>query len=160
MTSLATAPDLSVVPPTLTAMNPWATLTERPDITLYFADLPSRLRGFCDHDTMSIWISKTLRQRERNKVLTHELLHLERGPVFSCWEAIEERAVEEATARALILIGPLCDALRWSRDPHDIAFDLHVPAYLVKVRWESMRHPAERAAIAAVMADLAELGAA
>ena len=141
-------------------MNPWATLAGRPDITVHFVDLPRRQRGFCDHDTMSIWIANGLRQRERNKVLAHELLHLDRGPVYRCWEAAEERAVEEATARALITIGDLCDALRWSRDPHDIADALHVPAYLVRLRWDSMRHPAERAAIAAVMADLIELDAA
>lgn len=140
-------------------VNPWADLAARPDIVLEIADLPGRLRGFCDHDARTIWISKRLRQRERNKVLQHELIHMDRGPVFACHQFDEERAVERETARSLIPLDALCDALRWSRDLYDIADVLHVPAYLIKVRWESMKHPAERAAVAAVMADLADMAA-
>jgi hypothetical protein len=151
---------MSPVARSLSLVNPWADVAARPDITIEFADLPGRIRGFCDHDTRTIWISTRLRQRERNKVLQHELLHMDRGPVFACHQAEEERAVEEATARILIPIDALCDALRWSRDPHDIADALHVPAYLIRIRWDAMKHPAERAAVAAVMADLEDMAVA
>lgn len=140
-------------------MNPWRELADDPSITVVFADLPGDLLGFCDHETRTIWIRKGMRQRQRNATLQHERLHLQRGIVFKHWQVAEERAVEEATARALIPLDALCCALRWSRDVHDIADELHVPVSLVQVRAKSMRHPAERAAVAAVMADLALMDA-
>jgi hypothetical protein len=138
-------------------VRPWQTIPD--DVTVYFVDLPAPLLGFCDHRLRSIWIATGLRQRQRRAVLQHELIHLERGPVYLHFRDREEAAVEEATARVLIPISDLCDALRWSRDVHDIADCLHVPAALVRVRADTMRHPAERAAIAAVIADLTELNA-
>lgn len=133
-------------------MNPWQELANDPTITLVVADLPGDLLGFCDHETRTIWLRKGMRQRQRNAVLQHERLHLERGLVFLHWEAEEERAVEEATARALIAIGDLCDALLWTRDTHELAEELRVPVSLLQVRADTMKHPAERAAVERVMA--------
>lgn len=144
---------------TVARVSPWHELAERPDITVHFADLPRGLRGFCDHETRSIWISTRLRQRQRAAVAKHELIHLDRGPVFPHWQEREEREVEEATARALIPFAALLDALRWTRDANELADELHVPADLIRVRAKRMRHPAELSAIATLFADLAELGA-
>lgn len=139
-------------------MRPWQNIPD--DVTVVIADLPDGLLGFCDPGMRTIWIRRGLRQRQRRAVLHHECEHLRRGGVCQHWCTMEERSVEEATARALIPLAALCDALRWTRDACELAEELHVPVSLMKVRAQTMRHPAERAAIAAVMADLAEMAVA
>ncbi len=137
--------------------DPWEELRLDPSITVHFVRLPAGLLGFCDHATRQIWIATGLRQRQRRKVLRHELTHLKRGPVFAHWVEEEERAVEDVTARALISIASLCEALRWTRDLHEIAVELHVPVELIPVRMSGMKHPAERAAVQRVLDDVASM---
>lgn len=126
------------------------------DVTVIEADLPSGLLGFCDHTTGTIWLRRGLRSRTRRAVLRHELEHLRRGPVFAHWQAREEAAVEDATARALIPLPALLDALRWSRDAYELADELHVPVDLVAVRMLGIKHPDERSAVESLLADIAD----
>lgn len=121
------------------------------DVTVIFAPLPGNLRGFCDHASLTIWLRAGMRQRQRRATLWHELEHLRRGPVFAHWREREEREIEEATARALIPLPTLLDALRWTRDAHELADELNVPVGLIATRVATIRQPAERAAIEAAV---------
>lgn len=139
--------------------DPWNDLRGRSDVTLHVVELPPGLRGLCDVRTRTIWMTKGMRQRQRRAVLRHELLHLDRGEVFSNahFRNREEAAVEQETARMMISLHALCDALRWTRDAHQLADELHVPVDLVALRMSTMYHPRERAAVKAVLIDVAEM---
>lgn len=75
-----------------------------------------------------IWLARGLTQAERRCTLTHELVHRERGPVPGdpVAAAREEQLVDEIAARRLITTPALVDALRWTRDPHQLAEHLWV----------------------------------
>ncbi len=76
-----------------------------------------------------IEIDGTSNQAERRCTLTHEIVHLERGPVPDDPHLAlkEERIVECITARRLITIEKLVDALVWSRRvDHETAEELWV----------------------------------
>lgn len=150
----------SVVAASVPAMHhPWRRLRNLPDVRVVFVELPHGILGFCDHDKKTIWLDSRMKQRQRRAVLQHELLHLERGRVSGHWESREEVAVEVATAHALIALNHLLEALKWSRDLHEVAEELWVPADLLVVRMAHL-HPAERAAVARVLGDVNELLAA
>lgn len=77
------------------------------------------LRG----DTVGEWnraglsLCSTLNQAERRCTLTHEIVHIERGPVPDDRYLAnkEERVVDCITARRLISLEHLIDALVWNR---------------------------------------------
>jgi hypothetical protein len=77
-----------------------------------------------------IEIDGTSNQAERRCTLTHEIVHLERGPVPSDPHLAmkEERIVECITARRLISLEKLIDALVWTRlsVDHETAEELWV----------------------------------
>lgn len=95
--------------------HPWRHLRDHhPHIDVHFVDLrPHRLLGRITH--RGIEIDRASRQRERRSTLAHELTHLERGPVprHRHFAIREERTVEEITARRLISLEDLADALTW-----------------------------------------------
>lgn len=142
---------------TVDAMHhPWRPLRDQPDVRVIHVELPDGMLGFCDHARRTIWLDSRMKQRQRRAVLQHERIHLERGPVCGHWETREEQAVEVATAHALIALPHLLDVLRWTRDVEEASFDLWVPAELLVVRMAHL-HPAERAAVRAVLADVDEM---
>ncbi|WP_285189878.1 ImmA/IrrE family metallo-endopeptidase [Rhodococcus sp. MEB041] len=75
-------------------------------------------RGCAGRITLNgIEINRTSTQRERRCTLTHELVHLERGPVPRDARAVEreEKAVHAIAACRLIEIDHLIDVLVWNR---------------------------------------------
>ena len=66
----------------------------------------------------------------------------------------EEQVVCEETARRLIPLTALTDALRWTRDLHQLAIELHCTVDVVSTRLATMHHPAERAAVRRVLDDV------
>jgi hypothetical protein len=126
-----------------------------PDVRVIFAELPPGLLGLCDHDKRTIWLTTGMSQRQRRAVLKHELLHLQRGRVFSHFVEAEELAVEVATAHALIPLPALIDALRWTRDAHELADELWAPVDLVVVRMKHL-HVSELCHIRRELSDLHE----
>lgn len=97
--------------------HPWKRARENhPDVVIDCTrELPGDLAGLTDGRT--IWLCRTLSQVQRRCVLTHELVHLERGivPVESALHEREETIVDEIAARRLISLESLIDALRWTR---------------------------------------------
>lgn len=118
--------------------HPWRALRRRPDITLVFEDPGPGALGRVDYDTATITLHPRLLQAERRATLTHELVHLERGPAVRGHEAREERAVEIEAARRLIDLAQLVDAVKWTDDVHELAFELWVDPDTVQIRLRSL----------------------
>src|SRR4051812_35419022 len=88
---------------------PWRELRRRPDVTLQLVEFPAGpVQALCviRGDTKVVLIDRTLSRVERTGALTHELVHLERGPVprgAPAWiVAKEERQVDMIVARRLV----------------------------------------------------------
>lgn len=77
--------------------------------------LPDGQYGAYDEAGKTIYLCRSLTQRERRGTLTHELLHVRRGqPAGDQWLIDkEERTVDELSARLLIDLDALIDALSW-----------------------------------------------
>lgn len=113
--------------------NPWRRLGELTEITLVWEpELPSR--GLTTFATDTIQMRTGQLQAERRSTLTHELVHLERGP-FPRWATRrEERRVNDEAARRLITFEQLVDAMQWCLDEHEAAEHLWVDVRMVRAR--------------------------
>jgi hypothetical protein len=97
--------------------HPWRALSERPWIRLIFAPLPKHVgRGALVQvgDERTIILDPSLRQRDRNAVLGHELVHDERDILFTpatprALVVKEEAAVNRITTRRLVPLDELED---------------------------------------------------
>lgn len=100
--------------------------------------LPDQIMGL--QRGARIWLCRTLTQAERRCTLTHELVHRERGPVPAdpAAAAREEQIVDEITARRLITLPQLADALRWSRQPRELAEHLWVDQPTLQTRMATL----------------------
>ncbi|AOT25779.1 peptidase [Mycobacterium phage Tortellini] len=132
--------------------NPWAEAGQRwrHIQIVWWHELPEGVRGLVRDGT--IWLCRTLTQAERRSTLTHELVHLERGIPHHVYREMEERAVDVETARRLIPLSALIDALRESRDPADLAEALWTDEHTVTVRLEAL-DPLETAEIEHALED-------
>lgn len=83
---------------------------------------------------------------QRGCTITHELVHIERGPVpKDPWLKVrEESYVEQEVARRLIKLEPLGEALAWANHMSEAADCLWVTERVLEVRLAHL-HPSERA---------------
>lgn len=122
--------------------HPWRDLRSRSHLRLRFVDLPPERAGtICTDGTLTL--AADLLQVERRCVLTHELVHDERG-IPHVEDGREESFVEQEVARRLIELDALADALRWSVQPAEVAADLWVTVDVLLTRIKHL-HPSERA---------------
>lgn len=118
--------------------HPWRALRRLRDVTLVIADLGGGVLGRTDFTSRTITLDHQLLQAERRSTLTHELVHLERGPVPAGYTVREERAVEVEAARRLITLEQLADAMLWAYDEHELADELWVDVPTVRTRLASL----------------------
>jgi hypothetical protein len=120
--------------------NPWRHIGDNyPHVTVVRdKELPGRIWGLTDGTR--IWICRRLNQAQRRSTLAHEIGHLERGlpPTDPRGLAREERLVSELAARRLITLQDLAAALKWSREPAELADALWVDLDTVKARMQSL----------------------
>lgn len=97
-------------------------------------ELPDKVWGL--QAGKRIWLCRKLDQVRRRCTLTHEIVHLERGPVPEepVARAREELAVSIEASRRLIPLPDLIDALKWTRDPVELADCLWVDHPTLKIR--------------------------
>lgn len=117
--------------------HPWRRLRSLPGVRVITKRLECGRWAFYDVDENTIYIDSRLRQAERRSTIAHELLHLERGdePCVSEWhERKQERHVDQLTARDLIPLAPLADALAWAENEHEVAEVLWVDVATVRDR--------------------------
>lgn len=109
--------------------------------------LPVGVAGLTDWRTLTITISPEYPAAYQRMAFVHECVHVERGPVLDRrWTAAEERAVEKETARRLIALDDLAEAMVESDCVGHLAETLHVDTDTLLVRLADLR-PAERAHI-------------
>lgn len=120
--------------------NPWRYVGKHyPDIRVETRlELPGRTWGMTSGN--HIWLCRLLGQVERRCTLTHELIHLERGPVPADPRgyAREEQTVSRLAARRLITLPALADGLRWTRDPDQLADALWVDVPTLQARMNGL----------------------
>ncbi|MEV5394418.1 hypothetical protein [Nocardia farcinica] len=92
-----------------------------------------------------LFLRPGLTQAQRRCALTHEIVHLERGPVprNPVLAAAEERIVADIAARRLIPLRSLLDAFMWTRptNHHDLADELWVDVPTLRIRLSGLdRH--------------------
>lgn len=118
--------------------HPWRALRALTHLTYEEADLPDDTLALTHFGEHRIQISRDLLQAERRAALTHELIHLERGPFAACYVEQEERAVEAEAARRLIPLDALADALLWSWNEAELADELWVDEATVRTRLDGL----------------------
>lgn len=125
-------------------MHPWRCFRDLfPHWDLHFADLA--VAGRTCFVTGTVTLHSGLLQAERRSVIVHEMHHMVRGPVpqLAHFAAREEAAVRQGTARALISLDALVDAMRWAHDIHELADELWVSVEVAQCRLDHL-HPSER----------------
>jgi hypothetical protein len=116
--------------------HPWLNLRALPHITVHWLPLDGDIQAVTDgHAT--ICMDPRLLQVERRCSLTHELVHIERGHTGPCNPKIE-RQVRRETARRLVTITDLIDALKWSRSVPELADELWVTVGVLMDRIDSL----------------------
>ncbi|MFC9514362.1 ImmA/IrrE family metallo-endopeptidase [Nocardiaceae bacterium NPDC056970] len=122
--------------------HPWRHLREEhPDIDVRFTDCgEDGFRGRWTTD--GIEIDRTSNQRERRHTLAHEIVHMHRGPVpdHPHFAMREEQAVDRITARLLIPLDDLIDALVWNcyRIDDEAAEELWVDLECLETRIQNL----------------------
>jgi hypothetical protein len=118
--------------------NPWRYLADHhPDVEVVWTKLPRKMRGCTDGET--IWMDRRLTQVQRREVVCHETIHVERGTFPAC-EA-EERTVNRISARRLIEIDDLIEALRENpqQTVSELAAKLWVEPGTMRLRIDTLR---------------------
>lgn len=112
-------------------------MRDLPDWTIHFTDeMPERLRGVTRWEDKTVWVRKGLSQADRRSVIEHERQHILRGP--GGLRHPEERAVRAETARHLITLPALAEALKWSLDETELADELWVSVSVVRCRLDGL----------------------
>lgn len=116
--------------------HPWRTLRALAHVTLHWHD--GGPAGLTHFESATISLRRGMTQVERRCTLTHELEHIERGPAVSGYGDAEEWVVRERSARRLVTLPRLVDAMLWSRDEYELADELWVDVGTVRDRLMSL----------------------
>lgn len=116
--------------------NPWRVASSY-GVRVIFRDLPGAMWGAWHAPSRVVVLDRGLSQRERRCTLAHELVHVEAGD--SCHQpARVEQLVHRVAAARLITLPDLAEAMRWSRDPHELAEGLWVDDRTLSVRLDAL----------------------
>lgn len=126
--------------------HPWRQLRHLAEWTLLWGALPDGVLGLTCWRSRTITLIPGLSQAQRRSVLAHELQHATSGPAHPdpVLVARDELWADKESARKLISIRDLGEAMAWSTDLHEIADELWVDTATVRCRLQHL-HPAERA---------------
>jgi uncharacterized protein (DUF1778 family) len=113
--------------------DPEAELERRKHLKLVWVDRGGR-RGCIDFRTGEVRVRRSDPPHERKCVMSHELVHDERGPVPRWLTAREESTVREESARRLIALDALAQALRWTSFITEAAAELAVDVPTLQAR--------------------------
>ena len=113
--------------------HPWRALRHLSEVRLEWQDVDHEM-GHYDFAEDCITITVGMTQAERRSTLTHELIHRERGPVPSHLLEKEEGIVRDLTARRLIPMHALVEAMLWSINEYEIADEVWADVAVVRDR--------------------------
>lgn len=95
-------------------------------------ELPDGIFGVTDWSSRTIIIDPRLTTAQARSTLAHELAHVVGGP------GERERTVEERAARHLVDFDALIDALRWTRQPAELADVLWIDTDMLQTLTDSL----------------------
>jgi hypothetical protein len=110
-------------------INPGAIALRMHGLTITTALLPDGVKAYYYPEIDTIVLDARLSEAEKRCALMHELVHRalrDEDGLPEHFDRMQERRCREITARLLIDIFDLGDALCWSDDPHEIADHLVV----------------------------------
>lgn len=110
-------------------IDPGALALRIPSLTITTALLPDGVKAFYYPEIDTIVLDERLSNAEKRCALMHELVHraMEDDPDLpDHLDNVQERRCRETTARALVDIFDLGEAMQWSEDPHELADHLVV----------------------------------
>lgn len=84
-------------------------------------------------------------QPQERCTVTHEVVHLELGPISVGWEDWEERLVDRLAAERLISLDDLVDAMVWAYDVEELAVVLWVDEQTARTRLANLTEAEGRA---------------
>lgn len=117
--------------------HPWRHLGTLGDVDLQWKD--TERVGCFNFRSRTIELATGMTQAERRCALTHELIHVERGPVARHLREQEERLVERLAARRLIPIEALGEAMAWTPHMDLVAEEVWVDLHMLWARLDSLR---------------------
>lgn len=100
-----------------------------PALTITTCRLPDGVKAYYYPEIDTIVLDDRLSEAEKRCTLMHELVHRrmqDDGDLPDHLDVVQEKRCREETARQLIDIFDLADALVWSNDPHEQAEHLFV----------------------------------
>lgn len=110
-------------------IEPGALALRVPSLTITAALLPDGVKAYYYPEIDTIVLDERLSNAEKRCTLMHELVHRalqDDSGLPDHLDLIQERRCRAVTARALIDVVDLGDALQWSDDRHEIAEHLDV----------------------------------
>jgi len=116
--------------------HPWRHLRTLDGVELRWRD--TERVGCYNHRSGVIEMATGMTQAERRSTLTHELIHVERGPVPPQCRDEEERIVERLAARRLIPVVALGEAMAWTPHMDVVADELWVDLPMLWARLDSL----------------------
>lgn len=121
-------------------IDPYALLAGMPHLTLEITRLPDDEMGRWIPSRQTILLDDRLDQAERRCTLVHEMVHHISGDMLGLTPelaAMQERLCRERSARLLITITALADAMAWSEHAGEIADQLWVDEPTL---WDRLEH--------------------
>lgn len=79
-----------------------------------------------DLASRTVTLAPDLLDREERCTLSHELVHLERGPAPPWLNDCEEQLVEAESARRMVPLPDLMAAVQWTDDAYELTLELWV----------------------------------
>lgn len=134
-------------------IDPYAVLASMPHLTLEVRRLPDDEMGRWVPQRQTILLDDRLDQAERRCTLVHEIVHHLSGdhdlsnPAYT---EFQERMCRERTARLLITLTALADAMLWSDHASEIAEQLWVDEATLWDRMETLTTEEQQYLTAAV----------
>lgn len=121
--------------------SPWEDLGQR-HIALEFTPLPPHEAGLWMPERNTIIIDPRLTQTQKRCALAHELVHQERGHVWTCdrrLAVMQEEEADRVAALRLVTLDALADALLWTLDHAELAETLWVTPRMLRCRMRILR---------------------
>lgn len=116
--------------------HPWRALRKLAHIDLIWTRLDVDVLALTD-GRRRIWMDPRQSQAQRRSTIAHELAHIELGHVDGC-TGREERQARVLAATRLIRLEHLAEALKWTRNVHELAEELWVDVETLTDRIENL----------------------
>lgn len=118
--------------------DPWQVVDQMADVTVRVGDPGPGAWGRVDFASRTVTLAPDLLDREERCTLSHELVHLERGPVPPWQQDREEQLVEAESARRMVPLRDLMTAVQWTDDAYELALELWVDVTTLVARVKAL----------------------